>query len=131
MRRAVRNLTERVSVLDTEQPPSRAVRLAYACRGVDDPDAGPLLDAAGGLRLDATRKHIEQGTSSARRLRQVLAFPRRGRPVPVVSEDFDIAHHVHARAIPPPADETALLAACAELNERHWPGVARYGRSGC
>ncbi|HEY6688367.1 MAG TPA: hypothetical protein VI094_19410 [Propionibacteriaceae bacterium] len=39
-------------------------------------DAGPLLDAAGELRTAAIRAHIEERTRSARRLRQVLTFPR-------------------------------------------------------
>lgn len=63
MRRAVRNLTDgwvcwTPSNLRVEQYglPMHVAELVIL-------DTGPLLDTAGGLRLDATRKHIEQGTS--------------------------------------------------------------------
>jgi WS/DGAT/MGAT family acyltransferase len=80
-------------------------------------EAGPLLDAAGELRLPAIRAHIEERTRSAGRLRQVLTFPRRGRPMWVASQNFDITHHVRTKVLPPPANEATLLATCAELNE--------------
>jgi hypothetical protein len=80
-------------------------------------DAGPLLDTDGELRLAPVRAHIEEHTRSAPRLRQVLAFPRRGRPVWVASQDFHITQHVRTRALPPSANEATLLATCAELNE--------------
>ena len=108
---------ERVSVLDASNLRVERYGLPMHMAALVILDAGPLLDPSGALRLVAVSAHIEERTRSARRLRQVLAFPRRGRPVWVGSEGLDITHHVRARALPPPADEATLLAACAELNE--------------
>lgn len=108
---------ERVSVLDASNLRVEKYGLPMHMAALVILDAGPLLDPSGALRLVAVGAHIEERTRSARRLRQVLAFPRRGRPVWVGSADLDITHHVRARALPPPADEATLLAACAELNE--------------
>lgn len=108
---------ERVSVLDASNLRVEKYGLPMHMAALVILDAGPLLDQSGALRLVAVGAHIEERTRSARRLRQVLAFPRRGRPVWVGSADLDITHHVRARALPPPADEATLLAACAELNE--------------
>jgi WS/DGAT/MGAT family acyltransferase len=109
--------TERVSVLDASNLRVEKYGLPMHVAALAILDAGPLLDGAGGLRLAAIQRHIEQSTGSARRLRQVLTFPRWGRPAWAVSRDFGIVYHVHTRALPPPADEATLLAACAELNK--------------
>jgi hypothetical protein len=108
---------ERVSVLDVSNLRVEKYGLPMHMAALVLLDAGPLLDPSGALRPVAVSAHIEERTRSARRLRQVLAFPRRGRPVWVGFADLDITHHVRARALPPPADEATLLAACAELNE--------------
>jgi diacylglycerol O-acyltransferase / wax synthase len=113
----VRMSTERVSVLDASNLRVESNGLPMHVAALVILEAGPLLDAAGELRLAAILAHIEERTRSACRLRQVLAFRRRGRPVWIDSQDFDITHHVHTRAIPPPANEAILLAACAELNK--------------
>jgi diacylglycerol O-acyltransferase / wax synthase len=108
---------ERVSVLDASNLRVERYGLPMHVAALAILDAGPLLDPSGELRLTAIRRHIEAGTGSAPRLRQVLASPRHGRPAWVVGHDFDITEHVRTRALRPPADEATLLAACAELNE--------------
>jgi diacylglycerol O-acyltransferase len=108
---------ERVSVLDASNLRVERYGLPMHMAALVILDAGPLLDASGELRLAAVRAHIDERTRSARRLRQVLTFPRRGRPVWAGVQDFDITHHVRTRVLPPPGDEATLLAACAELNE--------------
>ncbi|HEU4947304.1 MAG TPA: wax ester/triacylglycerol synthase family O-acyltransferase [Kribbella sp.] len=82
-------------------------------------DARPLIDSTGRLRLDAIRTHVEQRTSQARRLRQVLVRPRLGLGPPLWVDDqgFAIERHIRTRALAAPGDEAALLAACGELNQ--------------
>jgi len=82
-------------------------------------DGAPLRDAQGVFRLEAMRAEIERRLHLAPRLRQVLYRPPLGlgRLLWVDDADFDIGRHVRVRAIAPPGDETALLAACQELNE--------------
>jgi WS/DGAT/MGAT family acyltransferase len=82
-------------------------------------DGTALLDAAGRLRLAAVRADVERRLHRAPRLRQVLVRPRPGLGAPVWADDpsFDIRRHVRSRAVPPPGDEAALLAVCAELNQ--------------
>jgi diacylglycerol O-acyltransferase len=82
-------------------------------------EQAPLLDAAGQLRLDALRGHVEQRLHLAPRLRQVLYRPRAGlgAPVWVDHAPFDIREHVRTRAVPAPGNEATLLDVCAELNE--------------
>jgi WS/DGAT/MGAT family acyltransferase len=113
----VRRQVERVSVLDASNLRVERYGLPMHVAALVILDAGPMLDPSGDLRLAAVRAHVEECTRSARRLRQVLAFPRWGRPIWVTFDDFDITQHVRTRALPSPADEAALLAACAELNE--------------
>ena len=79
-----------------------------ALAGASDRDPADLLTAA-----------LEPRLHLVPRLRQVLYVPRlhSGSPVWVDDPGFDIRRHVRTRAVPPPADETALLTLCAELNE--------------
>jgi diacylglycerol O-acyltransferase / wax synthase len=113
---AVMVSAERVSVLDASNLRVERYGLPMHVAALLILDAEPLFDSSGELRLAAILTHIDECTRSARRMRQVLA-PRRGRPVWVVYEEFDITQHVRTRALPPPANEATLLAACAELNE--------------
>jgi diacylglycerol O-acyltransferase len=80
----------------------------------------PLRGPDGPVRLDDLRARIEPRLHLAPRLRQVLFQPPVGLGPPVWVDDagFDIGRHVRSRAIAPPGDEAALLAACAELHER-------------
>ncbi|HZD68000.1 MAG TPA: wax ester/triacylglycerol synthase family O-acyltransferase [Actinomycetes bacterium] len=82
-------------------------------------EAAPLLDAAGQLRLDALREHLERRLHLAPRLRQVLSRPRfgLGPPLWVDAAAFDIREHVRTRAIPAPGDEAGLLEVCSQLNQ--------------
>ena len=81
-------------------------------------DGTPLVDVSGQLRLEAIRRHIEERSRQAQRLRQVLMWPSRGRGLPVWADDptFDITRHVRTQRVPDPGDETSLLTLCCELN---------------
>ena len=83
-------------------------------------ESGQLLDASGQLALDAIRARIEGRLHLAPRLRQRLYWPGLGLGPPVWVDDasFEIARHVRTRTLPAGGDETALLAACVELNDR-------------
>ena len=82
-------------------------------------DRASLLDAAGRLPLEEVRADLDRRLHLAPRLRQVLVRPRPGLGPPAWADDarFEIGRHVRARAVAPPGDEAALLAACAELNQ--------------
>jgi diacylglycerol O-acyltransferase len=79
-----------------------------------------LLDAPGGLALEAIRVRIEQRLHLAPRLRQRLYRPGFGFGAPVWVDDasFDISRHVRTRPVPAGGGEEALLATCVELNDR-------------
>lgn len=81
-------------------------------------DGNPVLDVTGQLRLEAVRRHVEERSRQAHRLRQVLRWrhPGRGRPVWVEDPSFDIARHVRTQQVPDPGDETSLLSLCCRLN---------------
>jgi WS/DGAT/MGAT family acyltransferase len=80
----------------------------------------PLCDPDGRLRLNDLRAAIERRLHLAPRLRRILLRPPLGLGGPLWVDDpeFDVARHVQTRAIEPPGDEPALLAACQVLNER-------------
>lgn len=80
----------------------------------------PLVDASGELAVEALRTRMSGRLHRAPRLQQKLHAPGFGfgPPVWVDDETFDIGRHVRARSVPAPGDERALLAVCAELNER-------------
>ncbi|MGH3465647.1 MAG: wax ester/triacylglycerol synthase family O-acyltransferase [Kribbellaceae bacterium] len=82
-------------------------------------DGTPLLDSSGQLRLEAIRRHVEERSRQAQRLRQVLMWPSRGGGLPVWADDpsFDITRHVRTQRVPGPGDETSLLSLCCELNQ--------------
>jgi diacylglycerol O-acyltransferase len=80
----------------------------------------PLVDASGELAVEAIRTRVARRLDRAPRLQQKLHAPGFGfgPPVWVDDEAFNVGRHVRARTVPAPGDEQALLAACAELNER-------------
>ena len=122
---------ERVSVPDASNLRVEKYGLPMHMAALVILDAGPLLDQSGALRMVAVGAHIEERTRSARRLRQVLAFPRRGRPVWVGSADLDITHHVRARALPCPRMRPPCSPHALNSTRCHWTAVGRSGRSGC
>ena len=79
-----------------------------------------LLDAPGGLALEAVRVRVERRLHLAPRLRQRLYRPGFGFGAPVWVDDasFDISRHVRTRPVPAGGGEEALLATCVELNDR-------------
>ena len=74
-------------------------------------ERGHLLDSRGRVRLDAIRARINGRLDLLPRLRQRVVDVPFGvaRPVWVDDEQFDIANHVDAVALPKPYDEGALL----------------------
>lgn len=73
-------------------------------------EGGPLRDADGALRIDETRRHVEDRLRMIPRFRQRIqrvAFDL-GRPVWVDEADFDIDRHVRATTLPAPGDDAAL-----------------------
>jgi diacylglycerol O-acyltransferase / wax synthase len=82
-------------------------------------DRTPLVDSSGQLRLEAIRRHVEERSRQAQRLRQVLVWRSRGRGRPSWADDptFDITGHVRTQRVPDPGDETSLLKLCCELNQ--------------
>ena len=80
-------------------------------------EGGPLHDAAGGLRLDAVRAHVQGRLALVPKLRKVVRLPLLGESAPVWVDDpdFDISFHVRGAAVPAPGDETQLLELCARL----------------
>jgi WS/DGAT/MGAT family acyltransferase len=79
-----------------------------------------LVDAPGGLALEAIRVRVEGRLHLAPRLRQRLYRPGvgLGAPVWVDDADFDISRHVRTRPVRAGGGEEALLATCVELNDR-------------
>jgi diacylglycerol O-acyltransferase / wax synthase len=110
---------ERLSPVDAAnmRVESRGGPMHVAAVGVVEGTA--LVDAGGRVRLAEVRADLERRLHLAPRLRQVLVRPRRGLGPAEWADDarFDIGAHVRARPVPPPGDEAALLALCAELNQ--------------
>jgi diacylglycerol O-acyltransferase len=82
-------------------------------------EAGPLLDAAGRMKMDELRDHIESRLRAIPRFRQkLLKVPfDQGRPVWVDDQSFDIANHVRAAALPRPGGPAELRAFMGALLE--------------
>ncbi|MEP6463744.1 MAG: wax ester/triacylglycerol synthase domain-containing protein [Frankiaceae bacterium] len=80
-------------------------------------EAAPLLDARGGLDLDRLLADLERRTRRVPRMRQRVHWTRfgQGRPFWQDDDSFEITRHVEHQAVPPPGDEAAWLASCAEL----------------
>jgi hypothetical protein len=121
---------ERVSVLDASNLRVERYGLPMHMAALVILDAGPLLDVSGELRLAAVQAHIDGRTRSARRLRQVLTFPRRGRPVWAGVQDFDITHHVGTRVLPRLGMKPPCSPHVPNSTRCHWTGPDRSGRSG-
>src|SRR6266508_568542 len=83
-------------------------------------DGTSLLDAAGGVRIDAVRQAVEARLHLVPRFRQLLYVPRRGlgEPLWVDAPAFDVSDHVQVAALPASGDETALLLATDRLRRR-------------
>ena len=83
-------------------------------------DGTRLLDADGGVRVDAVRRHLEQRLHLVPRFRQVLFRPRRGLgwPLWVDAPSFNLTDHVRVHPLAPPGDEAQLLQACQLLARR-------------
>ena len=80
-------------------------------------EAAALLDAGGRLDLDGILVDLEQRTRRVPRMRQRVRWTSfgMGRPFWLDDASFDIARHVEHRAVAPPGDAAAWLAACAAL----------------
>jgi len=83
-------------------------------------DGVPLLDADGGVRIDAVQQHLEPRLHLVPRFRQLLYRPRLGLgwPLWVDAADFDLADHIRVRALPRQCSEDQLLAITEELLQR-------------
>ena len=83
-------------------------------------DAGNLLRADGGFRIEEARDAVEARLHLLPRFRQVLYEPGRGLggPLWVDSSAFDIRDHVNVVAVGPPGDEAQLLATVETLRRR-------------
>jgi diacylglycerol O-acyltransferase len=111
-------MDERLTALDVTnlRVEDRGMPMHVAALAILDGTA--LVDSAGELRLEALRRHVDERTYRARRLRQVLAPAGRwSRTTWVDDTHFDVTRHVHTRRVPDPGDEASLLALCCELNE--------------
>lgn len=72
-------------------------------------EGGPLHDAGGALRIDELRRHVESRLHQNPRARtRLVSTPLTEAPVWVDDPDFDIAHHVHAVALPHPGGDAEL-----------------------
>jgi WS/DGAT/MGAT family acyltransferase len=83
-------------------------------------DGARLVDGDGRVRVDEVRRRLEPRLHLVPRFRQLLYRPRWGLgwPLWVDARTFDLADHVRIHPLPPPGDEAALLAACAQLYRR-------------
>lgn len=83
-------------------------------------DGTSLLDANGHVQIDQVRQRLQARLPQVPRFRQLLLRPRFGLgwPLWVDAPAFDIAEHVRTIALPQPAGDAELLAACAELAQR-------------
>ncbi len=89
-------------------------------------DGAGLFDGDGRLRITDVRDAIASRLHQAPRLRQVVyrPGPGLGRPLWLDVRRFDIADHVHVRALRATADHAGLLQACEELRQHRldpWP----------
>jgi len=83
-------------------------------------DGSHLLEAGGGLRIEAVREVIAARLHLVPRFRQLLYAPRPGlgRPLWIDAPAFDLADHVQVVPVPDPGDEAALLRAAEQLRRR-------------
>lgn len=72
-------------------------------------EGAPLRDAGGTLRIEDLRRHIESRLDVNPRARRLLvSVPFAEAPMWVDDPSFDIAHHVHAAALPRPGGDAEL-----------------------
>ncbi|MGW4093648.1 wax ester/triacylglycerol synthase family O-acyltransferase [Nocardia sp. NPDC004750] len=83
-------------------------------------DGTSLLDVDGSVRLDAVRRYLEPRMHSVPRFRQLLCRPRLGLgwPLWIDAPYFDLAEHLHVRALAAPGDQDQLLQICQQLARR-------------
>ena len=81
-------------------------------------DGASLQDASGRLHEETVRRHVDDRTQLAPRLRQKLHHTpfAAGPPVWVDDPAFDIRNHVRFHDLGYPADEAAMLKASSDLN---------------
>ena len=81
-------------------------------------DGSSLQDASGRLHEETLRRHVDDRSHLAPRLRQKLHVPpfAAGPPVWVDDQSFDIRNHVRFHDLGYPADEAAMLKASTDLN---------------
>jgi diacylglycerol O-acyltransferase / wax synthase len=81
-------------------------------------DGASLQDASGRLHEETVRRHVDDRTHLAPRLRQKLHHPpfAAGPPVWVDDPAFDIHNHLRFHDLGYPADEATMLKASADLN---------------
>ncbi len=117
---ADRRVLERITPLDVSNLRVERHGLPMNVAALAILEGGVLLDASGGLGLEAIRARIEQRLHLAPRLRQRLYRPGFGLGAPVWVDDasFDISRHVRSRPVPAGGGEDALLATCVELRDR-------------
>jgi WS/DGAT/MGAT family acyltransferase len=79
-----------------------------------------MVDADGGLRIEAIRAAVGHRLHLVPRFRQALYWPRRGLgwPLWADAQSFDIADHVRVHPVPSPGDERQLLLSCERLRRR-------------
>ena len=111
---------ERLSVLDASNLRIEDAGLPMHVAALLILDQLPPGSPAAEPGVAAVRAAVAQWLPRVPRLRQVLS------PLPpgnktfgwAADPDFDIRGHVRARSVPPPGDESALLALCTQLNEQ-------------
>jgi len=83
-------------------------------------DGATLVDAAGRVRIEAVRQHVEQRLHLVPRLRQLMVWPPTGLgwPMWVDAPAFDLREHVGVSPLEAPGDEAQLLLACETLRRR-------------
>ena len=110
-------MTEHLSALDASFLAAERPGIPLHIGGIARFEGGPLLDDEGRLRLDDIRRVIEAHLVVIPRFRRRLQdTPLRATlPLWVDDDHFDIAHHVHARTVPAPGDDVAVLAAAMAI----------------
>ncbi len=83
-------------------------------------EGGPLIDAEGGVDIDAIRDFVSSRLHLIPRYRQRLAYlPLQGRPIWVDDAHFNIHYHVRHTALPRPGDERQLKRLAARIMSQH------------
>ncbi|HEX6254521.1 MAG TPA: wax ester/triacylglycerol synthase domain-containing protein [Euzebyales bacterium] len=83
-------------------------------------EGSSLLDADGGVRIDAARDAVGRRIHLVPRFRQVLHVPRRGLggPLWVDAPAFDLREHVRVAPVVPPGGDAQLLETVEQIRRR-------------